>query len=268
MVPFRTSRRLPSAEGSSGYVAGELRVTLRPPPSPSLRYPGPMDRIRSARGRSPISVVTAAFEDLVAVGLRELINSDPNLELVATGVQLERIEATLHELEPAVAVLNFGSLPTPAAVYQLHQSCPGTRIVVLANRPTAAECNQMLSFGATACISKETQARDVINAIHLASRGMHVLPRSASLAGDGERLDIGGADLLTPREADVLELLQEGRTNAQIAHALSIGVETVRTHARNIYRKLGVASRRELATLGRNGDKPTVAERPADRGVS
>ena len=43
------------------------------------------------------------------------------------------------------------------------------RILVLANRPTAAECTQMLSFGATGCLSKETEARDVVNAIHLAS---------------------------------------------------------------------------------------------------
>lgn len=214
-----------------------------------------MDRMRMAGARSPVSVVTASFEDLVAVGLRELVKADSNLELVAADVPLEAIEQTLTELNPAVVVLNFGSLPTPAAVYQLHQAHPDTRIVMLANRPTAAECNQMLSFGATACISKETQARDIINAIHLASRGMHVLPRSARLRGVGERLDIGGPDLLTPREADVLELLQGGRSNAQIAHALSIGVETVRTHARNIYRKLGVASRRDLATLGRNEDR-------------
>ncbi|HWI09255.1 MAG TPA: helix-turn-helix transcriptional regulator, partial [Solirubrobacteraceae bacterium] len=66
--------------------------------------------------------------------------------------------------------------------------------------------------------------------------------------------------LLTPREADVLELLQEGLTNAQIAHTLSIGVETVRTHARNIYRKLGVASRRDLATLARNGERRGASE--------
>ena len=218
-----------------------------------------MDRITTGGERSPITVATAAFEDLVAVGLRHLIQEDPNLELVASDVPLERVEDKLGELEPAVVVLNFGSLPTPAAVYQLHQAHPETRIVVLANRPTAAECNQMLSFGATACISKETQARDIINAIHLASRGMHVLPRSAALPGTGERLDIGGPELLTPREADVLELLQEGRTNAQIAHALSIGVETVRTHARNIYRKLGVGSRRELASLNRHEKAPPLA---------
>ncbi len=111
--------------------------------------------------------------------------------------------------------------------------------MVLANRPTASECNQMLSFGATACLSKETQGRDVVNAIHLASRGMHVLPRSAAAGGSEQLGSIQGSDLLTPREADVLELLQQGATNAQIAHSLSIGLETVRTHARNIYRKLG-----------------------------
>lgn len=222
------------------------------PESPELVYSGPMDRTQAAGERSPVTVVTATFEDLVAVGLRHLIEDDANLQLVASDIPLDRVEAMLGELEPSVVVLNFGSLPTPATVYQLHQARPETRIVVLANRPTAAECNQMLSFGATACISKETQARDIINAIHLASRGMHVLPRSAALPGTGERLDIGGPALLTPREADVLELLQEGRTNAQIAHALSIGVETVRTHARNIYRKLGVASRRELANMNRH----------------
>jgi DNA-binding NarL/FixJ family response regulator len=194
------------------------------------------------------TVIATKFEDLVAVGLRVLISEDPNLELVATDLPIEGLEAAIERHTPAVAVVNFGALQTPAHVYQLHQAHPETRIVVLANRPTAAECNQMLSFGATACLSKETEARDIINAIHLASRGMHVLPRSAAAAG-AEASAIEGSDLLTPREAEVLELLQDGATNAQIAHTLSIGIETVRTHARNIYRKLGIASRRELARL-------------------
>jgi DNA-binding NarL/FixJ family response regulator len=197
------------------------------------------------------SVVSTKFEDLVAVGLKVLISEDPNLELVATDIPMGEVEDAIEEHEPAVLLLNFGTLRTPAQVFQLHQSYPETRIVVLANRPTAAECNQMLSFGATACLSKETEARDIINAIHLASRGMHVLPRSAAAGGGVDSLGIEGSDLLTPREAEVLELLQDGATNAQIAHQLSIGVETVRTHARNIYRKLGIASRRELARLAR-----------------
>ena len=110
----------------------------------------------------------------------------------------------------------------------------------------------MLSYGASACLSKETEARDVISAIHLAARGMHVLPRGLTDHGGG-RVRIHGVDQLTPREGEVLEQLQEGATNAEIAEDLAIGVETVRTHARKIYRKLGIASRRELARLERQG---------------
>jgi DNA-binding NarL/FixJ family response regulator len=204
------------------------------------------------------TVISTKFEDLVAVGLGVLISEDPNLELVAAGIPSDRVEAAIEEHQPDVVLLNFGTLPTPAQVYQLHQTHPSTRIVVLANRPTSAECNQMLSFGATACLSKETQGRDIINAIHLASRGMHVLPRSAA-GGRAASLGIEGAELLTPREAEVLELLQDGATNGQIAQRLSIGVETVRTHARNIYRKLGIASRRELSRLPRP-EQPVVVD--------
>jgi len=219
---------------------------------------GPPFGVHSHPMRSPVRIVAAKFEDLVAVGLRQLISDDPNLQLVAAGFGPDALEEAIEEHAPAVVLVNFGTLRSPAEVFQLHQGFPDTRIVVLANRPTAAECNQMLSFGATACLSKETEARDVIHAIHLASRGMHVLPRSAASAGSSDSLGLQGSDLLTPREADVLELLQDGATNAQIAHTLSIGIETVRTHARNIYRKLGIASRRDLARLARS--EPVAAE--------
>jgi NarL family two-component system response regulator LiaR len=210
-----------------------------------------METLNHLAMRPPVTVVAATFEDLVAIGLRQIIAEDPNIELVATDVPLDRLERVCLDLQPSVVLLNYGSLPSPAYVYQLHQEAPDTRIVVLANRPTAAECNQLLSFGATACVSKETQGRDIINALHLASRGMHVMPRSAAASGPADRLDIPEPDLLTAREADVLELLQQGCTNAEIAHELHIGVETVRTHARNIYRKLGISTRRDLARLGR-----------------
>ena len=84
-----------------------------------------------------------------------------------------------------------------------------------------------------------------------------MLPRSAAAGGGLERLGAQGTEL-TPREAEVLALLQDGHTNSQIADELSIGIETVRTHARNIYRKLGIASRRELARLARQ--EPVVVD--------
>jgi DNA-binding NarL/FixJ family response regulator len=257
MVACSQANFFPSPVGSleeiPGEGSGEARSPVFPPPV-----------VDSPPMASPVRVVAAKFEDLVAVGLRELISQDSNLELVEDRIAPDGLEEAIEEYDPAVVLVNFGTLKTPAQVFQLHQSCPQARIVVLANRPTAAECNQMLSFGATACLSKETEARDVINAIHLASRGMHVLPRSAASGGSGDGLRVEGSDLLTPREADVLELLQDGATNAQIAHTLSIGVETVRTHARNIYRKLGISSRRELARLTR--PEPVVVSGPGGGG--
>jgi DNA-binding NarL/FixJ family response regulator len=196
--------------------------------------------------RSPVTVATARFEDLVGRGLRALVEEDRNLALVAWDVPHERIDATIATHRPQVALLNFGSLHSPLDVRELTGAHPGTRLIVLANRPSPAECNQMLAFGATACLSKETEARDVLSAIHLASRGLQLLPRSA---GELSPPPATGPELLTPREADVLELLQRGRSNAEIAAQLHVGVETVRTHARSIYRKLGVGSRRELARL-------------------
>jgi DNA-binding NarL/FixJ family response regulator len=196
--------------------------------------------------RRPITVVLARFEDLVACGLRALVAQDPNIELCAENVSHGELGRVFAARVPQVAIVNFGSLRSPVEVRELHVRHPETRLVVLANRPSPAECNQMLAFGATACLSKETEARDILNAIHLASRGLHVLPKTPREFG---LVAAPGPDLLTPREADVLELLQLGRSNAEIAIALGVGIETVRTHARNIYRKLGVKTRRELATL-------------------
>ena len=191
--------------------------------------------------RTPITLVLARFEDLIARGLRALVGEDPHLEIVASDVPHDRLKDVLGERGPRVALVNFGSLRSPVELQTLSSVHPETRLVVLASRPTPAECNQMLAFGATACLSKDTEARDILNAIHLASRGLHVLPPV-----DGSFADPGGPDVLTPREADVLELIQAGRSNAEIAHALNVGVETVRTHARRVYRKLGVSTRREL----------------------
>jgi DNA-binding NarL/FixJ family response regulator len=189
----------------------------------------------------PIELVLARFEDIVSRGLRSLIAEDPHLKLVADDVAPDHLGRVLRRLEPQVAIVNFGSLRSAAEIRELTQAFPHTRFVVLANRPTSSESRQLLAFGATACLGKSSQSRDILHAIHLASRGLHVLPPT-----DRSVFEPGGPDVLTPREADVLELIQAGRSNAEIAHALNVGIETVRTHARRVYRKLGVSTRREL----------------------
>ena len=194
--------------------------------------------------RIPVRVALAEFEDIVALGLTALIEEDPNLELVSRGIDHDELKAALAASEPDVAILNFGSLANAAELRELHRRFPDVRLVVLANRPAAIESRQLLAFGATACLSKSSEARDVLHAIHLASRGLHVLPASEPAYAPPP-----GPDVLTPREAEVMELLRSGRSNAEIAQTLHVSIETVRTHARRIYRKLGVKTRRELRTL-------------------
>ena len=194
--------------------------------------------------QTPITVVLAHFDDLLDRGLHELLESDPSLAIVAAGVEHRRIPVVLRGHRPNVAVLDVGALNKLAEIRELSEEHPVTRLVLLANDPSMEECAQLLAFGASACLGKDTQSRDVLNAIHLASRGLQVIPRTSSDQPGGS---IAGGHLLTQRECEVLPLLQQGRSNAQIALALCVGVETVRTHASNIYRKLGVSSRRELA---------------------
>jgi DNA-binding NarL/FixJ family response regulator len=198
---------------------------------------------------NPITVVLAQFDDLFAGGLRELIEREESLTIVAADVEHRRIPVVLHAHRPDVAILDVGALGKLVEVRELSDRYPATQLVLLGSGPAPAECAQLLAFGASACLGRDTQSRDVINAIHLASRGLQVIPRVAA-GSDGA--PIAGGRLLTKRETEVLPLLQQGRSNAQIALALQVGVETVRTHARNIYRKLGVSSRRELAASGRD----------------
>lgn len=191
--------------------------------------------------RQPIALAVAQFEDIVNRGLQSLIEGDPHLRLVATDVPPDEMTATLELEAPDVAILNFAALSSPAELRDLHAAVPEVRLMVMANDPSTAECRQMIGFGATACLAKHAEARDVLHTIYLASRGMHVLP-----SGADANYEPSGPTPLTRREADVLELLQSGSSNAEIAAALHVGIETVRTHARHIYRKLGVSTRREL----------------------
>jgi DNA-binding NarL/FixJ family response regulator len=153
------------------------------------------------------------------------------------------MEAAIAETEPDLAVVDLACLRSPIQIHQLHEAQPETRLVVMVDRASPAECHQLLAFGATAVIGRDIARPDLLTAIQLASRGMHVLPGGDTATAQTPY----GPDLLTPREAEVLDLLQQGAPNAEIAARLHVGVETVRTHARNIYRKLGVTSRRDLA---------------------
>jgi DNA-binding NarL/FixJ family response regulator len=213
---------------------------------------------------SPITVAITRFEDLIALGLRALFADDPNVSVVAHDIAHERIGVMLRAHRPQVLILDAGALRDLGELRELCLQHPHTRVVALGQHLSSAESSQMIAFGASACLATSTQARDVRNAVHIASRGLQLMPRDVADASAARVRDSSG---LTPREGDVLLLLRQGRSNAQIALALQIGVETVRTHARGIYRKLGVSSRRALIALAEAAAEPAAPapEHPARR---
>jgi DNA-binding NarL/FixJ family response regulator len=219
--------------------------------------------IFGAGARSPITVAISRFEDLFALGLRALLVDDPSVCVVAQDIAHDRIGVLLRAHRPRVLILDVAALRTPAEVRELSIEHPHTRLVLIGHAMSNAESAQLLAFGASACLTRDTQARDVRSAIHLASRGMQVMPRGIHDAGAVQ----AGDSLLTQREGEVLQLLRESRSNAEIALALQIGVETVRTHARSIFRKLGVSSRRALTALPTPPPEPPApsAAHPARR---
>lgn len=206
--------------------------------------------------RAPITVALARLDDLIALGLRCLLENDPSVSIVAEDIAYDRLSPVLRTRRPAVLILDVGKLDHLGSVRELCLAHPQTRLVLLGDRLSNVESAQLLAFGASACLSKEAQGRDLINAIHLASRGLQLMPVGAPDAHGAQVRD----SLLTPREGDVLLLLRRGLSNPQIAVALHIGVETVRSHARNIYRKLGVPSRRALMALASPPAHRTVEE--------
>ena len=205
--------------------------------------------------RSPITVAIARFEDLLALGLRTLLQGDPSVDILAADIAPGRLDVVLRAHRPRVLILDVGRLRDLAQVRELSVAHPQTRLVLLGQGLSSAESGQLLAFGASACLAKDTQARDVQNAIHLASRGLQLMPLGAQEPDGPPICD----PLLTHREGDVLLLLRQGQSNAQIALALQVGVETVRTHARSIFRKLGVSSRRALIALPAPPPPPPIS---------
>ena len=194
--------------------------------------------------RSPITVAITRFEDLLALGLQAALASDPSMAVVAQDIVPERIAVTLRAHQPQVLILDLAALRDPAQIRELRDEHPATHLVLIGERLSGVESAQLLAFGASACLGRDTQARDLRHAVHLGSRGLQL----QLMPIDPLQTPVRESHL-TAREGEVLLLLRRGQSNAQIALALQIGVETVRSHARNIYRKLGVTSRRTLLTL-------------------
>lgn len=129
----------------------------------------------------------------------------------------------------------------------------GAGVLVLVPADELSVVVPLLRAGAIGCLSVEASADDLVRALIAVGRGEIVLApsiaaRALAALARGEAGDEPRAmDALSEREAEVLSLLAEGRTNKDIAEQLFLSVRTVETHLRSIYAKLGVRSRTEAA---------------------
>jgi DNA-binding NarL/FixJ family response regulator len=193
-----------------------------------------------------VTVVLGRFGALVGRGLTQILNEDRDLRIIGTDLDDAALEHTVTRQPPQVAILDEASIVKSSVLERLRTAEPAIGIVVLAHHPTVAYAMRLMARGAS-CLAKDVSAADILAAVHIVADGRRVFADV-----DGHLVERGcptTAVSLTPREAEVMEYLGRGHSHGEIAHALQLGVETVRTHSAHIRAKLGVRSKRELIGL-------------------
>lgn len=186
--------------------------------------------------------------------LRELLESEEGVEVVAEASDLSAVAAHVSRARPHVLVLDL-SMPGGAGIQMIRRlrlRSPETQIVMLAMEESPVFAQQALAAGAVGFVAKDRADSDLPAAVRLAARGeSYVSPRIAA------RLDVlrlaQTEDRLSPRETEILRLIALGYTSVEIARQLHLSPRTVETHRAHILGKLGLSTRAELVgyALGR-----------------
>ncbi len=136
------------------------------------------------------------------------------------------------------------------ATRQVLASCPDTKVVALTSFTDEDLIEETLRAGAIGYLMKNVSADQLADAVRTAHAGRSTLaPEAADALVRAVTAPQQGCDTLTPREQQVLKLMAEGLTNADIAERLVIGVATVKTHVSSIISKLGVSTRTEATAI-------------------
>jgi DNA-binding NarL/FixJ family response regulator len=192
-----------------------------------------------------LRIVLADDHALLLEGLRALISAEPDLRVVATATDGERLLDAVRRFRPDVAVVDIKMpyMDGPTCIRRIRTEGHAVRLVVLSALSDAPTMREALEAGADGFVLKTDPPVATLAAIRQVAAGQMVFPQGARrwLAGSPE------AEPLSGREAAVLELLAEGRTNAEIAGSLRMSQNTVKFHLRNLYSKLGVTNRTQAA---------------------
>ena len=196
-----------------------------------------------------IRVLLADDEPLVRGGLRAILESEPDLVVAGEAGDGAEVVTQARRLRPDVVLMDvrMPRVDGITATRQLSQFDVGPAVIVVTTFENDDHVYDALQAGARGFLLKRASADDFVNAVRTVHEGESLLfpaaiRRLATRHGGPAGHGLTDANL-TDREADVLRLIARGRSNAEIAADLFLGVETIKTHVRNILAKLGARDR-------------------------
>lgn len=195
----------------------------------------------AASTRTAIKVLVVEDHSVVREGIVSVLNRQKGIEVIAeakNGKEAITLHAT-HQPDITLMDLRMPQVEGLEAVIQIRTATPTARIVILTTYDTDEDIYQCLQAGARGYLLKDATAAELAQAVRKVHAGKRFIPPDVAMKL-AERIE---SDELTAREKDVLEIMVQGSTTAQLAEALHISEGTVKFHINNIFQKLNVSDR-------------------------
>ena len=201
-----------------------------------------------------IRIIVADDHRIVRNGLRTLLNSEPDIEVIAEAENGRKTVQLVRELLPDVVVMDvtMPDLNGIEATRQILAEFPQVKIIALSMHHHEQFVTGMLMAGASGYLLKDCSVEELTAAIRAATKGeVYLSPGVANAViknyvSQLKKSEKSIPPLLTPRQAEVLQLVSEGKTSKQIASIMNISAKTVDTHRRQMMAKLNVSSIAQL----------------------
>lgn len=193
---------------------------------------------------SPIRVLIVDDHPMVRDGIRALLTSDPDFEVVGEASDGQEAISRTEVFDPDVVLMDLRMpvLDGVSATREIVARELGARVLILTTYDTESDVLPAIEAGATGYLLKDATRDELVRAVRAAASGESVLspPVARRLLGQVRR---PSHDTLSEREFEVLVLVAHGSSNKDAAAELFISEATVKTHLLHIYAKLGVNDR-------------------------